>query len=100
MVVGPRCTAADQASIEAPVFSLELDDPLEEEDEVWDTAMVEAVSRVMNTVEASNQALVEGPGHTEARLIIRSRGGGHVLTTAHFILDRPISRTVAVSASS
>ena len=45
--MGPRCTAADhdQAGIEAPVLSLELDDPLEEEDEVWDTAMVEAVSQ-------------------------------------------------------
>ena len=42
---GPRCTEADQAGIEAPVLSLELEDPLEEEDEVprWDTAMVEAV---------------------------------------------------------
>ena len=36
--------------------------PLEEEDEVCDTAMVEAVSTVMNTVEASNQMLVGGPG--------------------------------------
>ena len=66
MVVGPRCSAADQAGIEAPVLSLELDDPLEEEDEVWDTAMVEAVSTVMNTVEASNQALVVGgPGRKQ-----------------------------------
>ena len=62
---GPRCTAADQAGIEAPVLSLELDDPLEEEDEVWDTTTVEAVSTVMNTVEASNQALVEGPGQKQ-----------------------------------
>ena len=46
---GPRCTEADQAGIEAPVLSLELEDPLEEEDAVWDTAMVEAVSTVMNT---------------------------------------------------
>ena len=59
---GPRCTEADQAGIEAPVLSLQLDDPLEEEDKVWDTAMVEAVSTVMNTVEVSNQALVGGPG--------------------------------------
>ena len=63
---GPRCTEADQAGIEVPVLSLELDDPLEEEDEVWDTAMVEAVSTVMNTVEASNQALVGGPGQNSA----------------------------------
>ena len=66
---GPRCTEADQAGIKAPVLSLELDDPLEEEDEVWDTAMVEelveAVSTVMNTVEASNQALVGGPGQKQ-----------------------------------
>ena len=62
---GPRCTEADQAGIEAPVLSLELDDPLEEEDEVWDTAMVEAVSTVMNTVEASNQTLVGGPGQKQ-----------------------------------
>ena len=64
---GLRCTEADQSGIEAPVLSLELDDPLEEEDEVWDTAMVEAVSTVMNTVEASNQALaiVGGPGQKQ-----------------------------------
>ena len=66
---GPRCSEADQAGIEAPVLSLELDGPLEEENEVWDTAMVEelveAVSTVMNTVEASNQALVGGPGQME-----------------------------------
>ena len=37
MVLGPRCIAADQAGIEAPVLSLDFDDPLEEEDEVWDT---------------------------------------------------------------
>ena len=56
---GPRCTEADQAGmrIEAPVLSLQLDNPLEEEDKVWDTAMAEAVSTVMNTVEVSNQAL-------------------------------------------
>ena len=62
---GPRCTEADQAGIKAPVLSLELDDPLEEDDEVWDTAMVEVVSTVMNTVEASNQAFVEGPGQKQ-----------------------------------
>ena len=62
---GPGCTEADQAGIEAPVLSLQLDDPLEEEDEVWDTAMVEAVSTVMNTVEVSNQALVGGPGQKQ-----------------------------------
>ena len=90
---GPRCTEADQAGIEAPVFSLELDDPLEEENEVWDTAMVKVVSTVMNTVEASNQALVGGPKQGS----LRSRA---TLTTAHFILDRPVSRTVAVAASS
>ena len=61
MVVGHAALhEADQAGIEAPVLSLELDDPLEEEDEVWGTAMVEVVSTV-NTVEASNQALVGGP---------------------------------------
>ena len=62
---GRRCTEADQAGIEAPVLSLELDDPLEEEDEVCYTAMVEAVSTVMNTVEASNQTLVGGPGQKQ-----------------------------------
>ena len=62
---GPRCTEADQAGIEAPVLSLELDGPLVEEDEVWDTAMVEAVSTVMDTVEASNQVLVEGLGQKQ-----------------------------------
>ena len=62
---GPRCTEADQAGIEAPVLSLQLDDPLEEEDKVWDTAMVEAVSTVMNTVEVSKQALVGGPGQKQ-----------------------------------
>ena len=62
---GPRCTEADQAGIEAPVLSLQLDDPLEEEDKVWDTAMVEAVSTVMNTVEVSNQALIGGPGQKQ-----------------------------------
>ena len=62
---GPRCTEADQAGIEAPVVSLQLDDPLEEEDEVSDTAMVKAVSTVMNTVEVSNQALVGGPGQKQ-----------------------------------
>ena len=36
-----------------------------EEDEVWDAAMVEAVSTVMNTVEVSNQALVGGPGQKQ-----------------------------------
>ena len=92
----PRCTEADQAGIEAPVLSLQLDDPLEEEDEVWDTAMVEAVSRVMNTVEVSNQALVGGPGQEQGS----SFGQGATLKTAHFILDRPVSRTVAVAASS
>ena len=56
---------ADQAGIEAPVLSLQFDNPLEEEDEVWDTAMVEAVSTVMNTVEVSNQALVGGPGQKQ-----------------------------------
>ena len=92
---GPRCTEADQAGIEAPVLSLELDDPLEEEDEVCDTAMVEAVSTVMNTVEASNQTLVGGPGQKQG-----SSFGQGALTTAHLILDRPVSRTVAVAASS
>ena len=72
---GSRCTAADQAGIEAPVLSLELDDPLEEEDEVWDTTMAEAVSTVMNTIEASNQALVEGPGQKQGS----SFGQGPVL---------------------
>ena len=62
---GSRCTEADQAGIEAPVLSLELDDPLEEEDKVWDTAMVEAVLTVMNTVGASSQALVGGPGQKQ-----------------------------------
>ena len=71
---GPHCTAADQAGIEAPVLSLELDDPLEEEDEVWYTTMVEAVSTVMSTVEASNQALVEGPGQKQ---------GSHNSVTSH-----------------
>ena len=66
----PRCTEADQAGIEAPVLSLKLEDPLdmirvEEEDEVGDTAMVEVVSTVMNTVDASNQALVGGPGQKQ-----------------------------------
>ena len=97
MVLGPRCTAACQAGIEAPVLSLEFDDPLEEEDEVWDTAMVEAVSTVMNTVEASYQALVEGPARKQGSSFGQGRPR---LTTAHFILDRPVSRTVAVSASS
>ena len=46
---GPRCTEADQAGIEEPVLSFELDGPLEEEDEMWDTAMVEAVSTVIVT---------------------------------------------------
>ena len=76
MVVGPRCTATDQAGIEAPVLSLELDDPLEEEDEVWDTAMVEAVSTVMNTVKASYQALVEGPGQKQGSSFGQGGGGG------------------------
>ena len=62
---GPRCTEADEAGIEAPVLFLELDDPLEEEDEVCDTALVEAVSTVTNTVEASNQTLVGGPGQKQ-----------------------------------
>ena len=31
---GPRCTETDQAGIEAPFLSLQLDDPLEEEDKV------------------------------------------------------------------
>ena len=101
MVVGPRCTAlTDQAGIEAPVLSLELDDPLEEEDEVWDTGMVEAVSTVMNTFEASNQALVESPGQKQGSSFGQGGGGGARLTTTHFILDRPVSRTVVVSASS
>ena len=79
---GPRCTEADQAGIEAPVLSLELDDPLEEEDEVWDTAMVEAVSTVMNTVEASNQALVGGPGQKQCALF--GQGATFNNCTFHF----------------
>ena len=57
-----HCSWSSRHRIETPIISLELDEPLEEEDEVWDTAMVKAVSTGMNTVEASNQALVEGPG--------------------------------------
>ena len=96
---GPRCTEADQAGIEAPVLSLELDDPLEEEDEVCDTAMVEAVSTMMNTVEASNQTLVAIGGPRDRSKVNHSVKGPR-LTTAHLILDRPVSRTVAVAASS
>ena len=84
MVVGPRCTAADQAGIEGPILSLELDDPLEKEDEVWDTAMVEAVSTVMNTVEASNQALVEGPGQKQGSPFGRDQGATFNNCTLHF----------------
>ena len=63
---------------------------------MWDTAMVEAVLTVMKTVEASNQALAGGPGQKQGS----SFGQGATLTTAHFILDRPVSRTVAVADSS
>ena len=38
---------------------------VEEEDEVCDTAMVKVVSTMMNTVEASNQTLVGGPGQKQ-----------------------------------
>ena len=64
---GPRCTEADHRH-RSTGSSLELDDPLEEEDEVCDTAMVEAVSTVMNTVdrEASNQMLVGGLGQKQS----------------------------------
>ena len=79
---GPRCTEADQAGIEAPVLSLQLDDPLEEEDEVWDTAMVEAVSTVMNTVEVSNQALVGGPGQKQGSSL--GQGATFKNCTFHF----------------
>ena len=72
MVVGPRCTAADQAGIEAPVLSLELDDALEEE--VWDTAMVEAVSTVMNRGFESSACRRPGPDRSKAHHSVK---GGH-----------------------
>ena len=43
---------------------------------MWDTAIVEAVSTVMNTVEASNQALVEGPGQKQGSSVGHQGGGG------------------------
>ena len=63
---GPCCTAADQAGIEAPVLFWNSTTPSRKRTrcriQPRDTAMVEAVSTVMNTVEASNQAVVGGPG--------------------------------------
>ena len=71
---GPRCTEADQAGIEAPVLSLQLDDPLEEEDKVWDT-----LSHGRSGFDSDEHSrgfepsACRRPG-TEARFIIRSRG--------------------------
>ena len=64
MVVGHAAPKLTKPA-EAPVLSLQLDDPSRKRMRCGIQRMVEAVSTVMNTVEVSNQALVGGPGQKQ-----------------------------------